>query len=263
MTRSMVRLVLGTAIALAALGLLHMGEASAETARKERSDALSETAYARYQLGRWDEAITLWEQAYAEFPSPEILFNLAQSHRQLKHYEKAVFYYRGYLRDAPAAANRRQVEELVRELDQVIEQQKAAGEHPPLDIKGPKGALSITSESHEIRADSPPPWYADRWGWVLSAGGVAVAGIGVGVLVSAAMLEDEADRANEFDAGPLYERADSRRQIGIVVTSVGAVVIAIGVIKLAVRPHSRRVRRDDGKPTVSVGVRSMSIGWRF
>lgn len=68
-----------------------------------------------FKLGRFDDALADYAKAYELFPAPPLLFNLAQCHKNLKHWERAVFFFEGYLRERPDAPNRSLVEELIRE----------------------------------------------------------------------------------------------------------------------------------------------------
>ena len=53
----------------------------------------------QYDLGRWDQAIELWMQAYETFDAPEFLFNIAQAYRHKGDCEQGPFFYRRYLFD--------------------------------------------------------------------------------------------------------------------------------------------------------------------
>lgn len=103
------------------------------------------------------------------------------------------------------------------------------------------------------RADVPAPWYADRWGWAIAGGGLVAAGVGVGYLISASIVEADADGADEVDAPGLYEKAEEERTIGTVVTIVGAVGLAVGVTKLVLQDAGPRAR-----PRAEV---AFGLGW--
>ena len=93
---------------------------------------------------------------------------------------------------------------------------------------------------HRAR-DVARPWYSDRWGWALSGAGLAVAGVGVGFLVHASLVEKDADQANEIDAPRLYAKADDERTVGTIAAAVGAAGLTAGVVKLILhdQPPSR------------------------
>jgi hypothetical protein len=61
---------------------------------------------------------------------PETLFNLAQTHRLLKHYDKAIFYFRQYLATAQLRdRDREDVEQRIAESQRLLQQQEQP-EHP-------------------------------------------------------------------------------------------------------------------------------------
>lgn len=216
-----------------------------EAERKSRALALLKEGRSRYDLGRFEEAITLFEASYQVWPYPETLYNLAQAHRQLKHYDRAVFYYRSYLRNKPDAANRAEVEERIAELEGLIQAQEQSAEKPPEGTQvpgeqpGSEDSRDQNDATHPPVGSRPPgpvekPWYADRWGWAIAGSSLIVAGVGIGFLVSAADLDDQAtletDQAKRRD---LEDRADSRRTIGSVVSVIGGAGLVLGVVKLA------------------------------
>src|SRR5436190_20755952 len=73
-----------------------------------------------YNVGRYREALKEFEAGYYLKPDPAFLFNLGQCHRQLGDHEDAARQYRAYLRAWPAAPNRADVEQFIREADAAI-----------------------------------------------------------------------------------------------------------------------------------------------
>jgi hypothetical protein len=99
-------------------------------------------AIKHYNLGRFAEAIAEFEKAYDADPAPILLFNIAQSHRQLGNKEKALFFYRRYIEQAPDAPNRPEVEQRMKDLAQSLEQEKELKQRPPTEVarqNGPAG----------------------------------------------------------------------------------------------------------------------------
>lgn len=89
--------------------------AASEAQRKAEAKRLADEATRKYNLGQFQEALDGYSKAYETFPAPSLLFNLGQCHRSLGNHERAVFFYEGYLREKPNAANRDVVEELLTE----------------------------------------------------------------------------------------------------------------------------------------------------
>jgi tetratricopeptide (TPR) repeat protein len=83
------------------------------------AEALARTHVTRgqheYSIGRFVAAIDEYTKAYDLYPSPVLLFNIGQCYRELRVYERAIFFYTGYLRDEPHASNRSTVEQLITE----------------------------------------------------------------------------------------------------------------------------------------------------
>lgn len=70
-----------------------------------------------YDLGRFEEAIRRFSAAYEAKPAAELLFNIAQSHRMLGQCDKALFFYRRYLRVDPSTKIRDEIEGRILELE--------------------------------------------------------------------------------------------------------------------------------------------------
>jgi len=73
-----------------------------------------------YRLTQFAKALAEYEAALKAKHHPVILFNIAQCHRQLKQYNKALFFYKLYLSERPKASNRRMVERLIAKLKRAI-----------------------------------------------------------------------------------------------------------------------------------------------
>ncbi len=118
----MVRQSVIFAVVLAALAALAAAPARAEDKTASRDHWERGTKF--YDLGKYDDAIREFEAAYEAKSDPAFLYNLAQSHRLAGHNGDALRFYRTYLRYAPKAPNRADIEERIKELE------KIAAEHP-------------------------------------------------------------------------------------------------------------------------------------
>jgi hypothetical protein len=74
-------------------------------------------AAALYELGDFTEAIKEFEAAYRDKAQPSLLFNLAQCHRQLRQNDKAIFYYKAFLREEPRSRMKVFIEQRIHELE--------------------------------------------------------------------------------------------------------------------------------------------------
>jgi tetratricopeptide (TPR) repeat protein len=117
-----------------------------------------------FALGRFEEALAAYQQAFEEYPLPEFLFNIGQCHRNLGSYDQAIFSFRKYLRLKPDAENREATEELIAEL----EAEKARNPSKPV-----KQRVEPVPSKPERQAPESKPIYAKWWFWT---GVVVVAG---------------------------------------------------------------------------------------
>jgi tetratricopeptide (TPR) repeat protein len=81
-----------------------------------------------YKLARFEQALADYTYAYELYPAPALLFNLGQCHRNLKNYERAIFFFEGYLREAPKIDpdQRALTEDLIAESRAALDRQNAA-----------------------------------------------------------------------------------------------------------------------------------------
>ena len=93
---------------------------------KAAAKQAAEQATTDYKLGNFEAALAGYSEAYRLYPAPKLLFNIAQCHRNLGHYEQAIHFYEGYLRELPDARNRADVEALLEETRAALERQRAA-----------------------------------------------------------------------------------------------------------------------------------------
>ena len=140
-----------------------------ETRAAKRYFARGEKLFA---LGRFDEAIEQYQKAYDAKPLPDFLFNIGQCHRNLGDFEAAIFSFKKYLKLAPDAENRDQVEEYIAELE--VEQERKNARKLRLDER--------TRDRPERPPPGEPPVYKKWWFWT----GLAVVGAAGGVGIYAA-----------------------------------------------------------------------------
>jgi tetratricopeptide (TPR) repeat protein len=129
------------------LMLLFTGAARAEVkGDKNAARPHVQAADIAYKLGKFEEALASYSKAYEVYPAPALLFNLGQCHRNLKQWERAVFFYEGFLRESPAnAPNRKLVEDLLKETRVELARENA------LDAEARK-ALEAAREKAAIEA---------------------------------------------------------------------------------------------------------------
>jgi tetratricopeptide (TPR) repeat protein len=123
--------------------------ARADDAMSAREHYQKGTSY--YDLGRYPEAIKEFEAAYEIKNDPALLYNLAQSNRLAGNSEQALHFYRTYLRYVPKAANRAEIEDRIKQLDQLVAQKSSTQTAPPNQTIPPG---STTSPG---QTTTPPP----------------------------------------------------------------------------------------------------------
>ena len=147
------RLALHVCIALAVTAASAHADANEQQARQE-----VEAADVLYKLARFDEALAKYSRAYELYQAPALLFNIAQCHKNLKQFEKAIFFYEGYLREAPGAPNRALVEDLLAESRRLLEQQQRETQNaqpPPAPPPQPPPPQVIVTRVEPPHRSSP------------------------------------------------------------------------------------------------------------
>jgi tetratricopeptide (TPR) repeat protein len=153
---------------------------------------LTSRATVEYDVGHFDQALELYTRAYERYPKPALLFDIGQCHRQLGHYERAIFFYQGYLRGQPEAPNRPLVEKFLADSQQQLDAQRAAAANsPPPTTAAPsaeQGAISPTQASTDASpspdATAPADATTPKKGMsVMEIAGLAMAGTGVVLLI--------------------------------------------------------------------------------
>ena len=174
---------------------------AAATTASERQLADAKQHYAAaskfYDLAEYEGALREFKEAYRAVEDPAFLFNIAQCHRKLGHAQDAITFYKNYLRRAPHAANRAEVERRIAELERAPAASPAPADEPTapvsplvLDVPPPAPApdKNKPAEATLVAAPSPAPapvaetpFYKRGWFWI--AAGAVVAGVAATVIV--------------------------------------------------------------------------------
>lgn len=188
-----------TRLALLLAALLPLAAHGADEARAQAQESFREARRA-FDLGKFEAALGGFEAAYALDPRPELLFNIAQAHRHLRHYEQAAFFYRRYLAVSPAPAKngplaRRLIAEVEREAElereRALELARAQASRPEEGpAESPSGEPPLAAPASPVehprilgepsspvappQAPEAPPLFK-RW-WFLVGVGVLAAG---------------------------------------------------------------------------------------
>ena len=120
-------LVRTATFSLVVAALIAFAAAPAQAQDAEKARQLFQQGSKYYDLGQFDKAIEAWQQGYDQKPDPGFLYNIAQAYRQKQDAAKAIFFYKGYLRNSPKAHNRAEVDQKIAALQKQLD----AGAPPP------------------------------------------------------------------------------------------------------------------------------------
>jgi tetratricopeptide (TPR) repeat protein len=145
-------------------GVAHAGDDAATRSSKkhyERGEKL-------FALGKFDDALAEYQQAFDAKPLPDFLYNIGQCYRNLDDLDQAIFSFKKYLKLAPDAPDRDKVEKLIADL----EDKKARGEGKKLIQPPPPPPPLPPPTAHT-------PIYKTWWFWtgVVAAGAATSFGI--------------------------------------------------------------------------------------
>jgi tetratricopeptide (TPR) repeat protein len=223
-----------------------------------RAEAIARAHYRKamqlYDLGRFDEAIHELEAAYEYQEDVSYIFNLAQAHRRAGNLGKALELYRTYLRKAPNAPDRTEVERRIAVLESATAQSSPAPDAAPSPRPsiGPRaaepGSRSVTPvpppepEAATATAPSAPPEKGGApartngmlvGGLIVAVGGLLAAGAGVVFALRAKDSSDASAHALVFD--PAMEDAARRaRTMEYMFLGLGGAAIATGAVLMAI-----------------------------
>src|SRR5262245_48039524 len=155
-----------------------------------------------YDLAEYEGALAEFKEAYRAVGDPAFLFNIAQCHRKLGDAQDAITFYKTYLRRAPNAANRSEVERRITELEHAPAppeppgpppaappSPETAGGAPPANLAANGGAretpavqmLIVPPDGQTPAPEAEKPFYRRGWFWIVT--GAVVAGTAATVLV--------------------------------------------------------------------------------
>jgi tetratricopeptide (TPR) repeat protein len=174
-----------------------------------------ETGVRHFDLSEYEPALAAFKEAYRSKPDPVFLYNIAQCHRKLGHTDEAITFYQNYLRRAPEAKNRAEVERRLAELqslrpaESVPAAEPTSGRAQPAPLStGSEPRPSPTSDKAQEKAavpnaetlpapavislspqEEPPqtnhsPIYKRWWFWTAIGAVLAGTAVTVGILVT-------------------------------------------------------------------------------
>jgi len=161
--------------------------------------ALFEQAEAKFNVGRFDEALVDYQAAYDAEPLPAFLFNIGQCYRNMGNYERAQFFFRRYTALDPRSPNRPAAERLIAEMERLAAERAAdeeRGRSAPVPVslvalapatgpEQPAGVVPTASLAEKAgERNGPRPLYRRPWFWVAVSAVVVVGGIATALAVT-------------------------------------------------------------------------------
>jgi hypothetical protein len=135
-------LTLALAVALAVLPAVARADDNTQRAKE-----LFQQGTTFFNLGEFDKAIEAWQEGYKAKADPGFLYNIGQAYRLKGDAPKAIFFYRGYLRNFPKAPNRAEIEAKIAALQKEANEPKTPA--PPTPTTPPPPATPAPA--------TPPP----------------------------------------------------------------------------------------------------------
>ncbi len=99
---------------------------------KMEAKAEVDKAQLHYKLGRFDEALVAYIRAYEIYNAPALLFNIGQCHKNLKNFDRAIFFFEGYLREETNPERRTLAEDLITKSKADLERQRFEPQAPSM-----------------------------------------------------------------------------------------------------------------------------------
>jgi tetratricopeptide (TPR) repeat protein len=179
-----------------------------------------------YDVREYAAAIAAFRKAYALMPDPLLLFDMAQSYRQLKDCDNARSFYRSFLRNKPDADNRAKVERFITEMDECVR----AASAPPARVtttseSTPPTSVTLGSERHpRLRLA----------GLVTGGTGVAIAASGIYFSFEAARHAQQVQDLCQHgcraaDVGALDRDGRTASRNAVLLYSIGGAAVAGGI----------------------------------
>ncbi len=197
--------------------------ASAQTEQLDEAARLTfESAREAFVAGDYEVALERFRQAYQLSPRPGLLYNIAQTLDRLRRDEETVQSLREYLRVAPDAPNRSEVEARIRVLE------RALADRRPADP--PPSATSVTTApaSRGIGILDPGIFFGVAGATLVSAGVLIWSGLETVALNDAYLVTTEFNAAQAAMARAEDQQLLTNVFIGVTAgLGVAAVVLAI------------------------------------
>lgn len=216
--------------------------AHAQTDAEEEARTFYYRGLEHFNLGEYEAAIDAFTRAYRAVQDPELLFNIAQSHRHLggeAACRRAAELFTNYRRTLSPGEARPDVDALIAETEQCA--------RPPVQAPQPPARPPIEDEDEPESSSSWPIW--------LTVGGAVVAATG-GVLVWSISWADGCVPRCSPD---LIDELRVRMWLGYGLVAAGSVAASVGLVAWVVQPSDSSGAQAWWTPTPS----GVAVGGAF
>jgi tetratricopeptide (TPR) repeat protein len=217
------------------------GKVDEET--KKRAKVQDEAGRRAYNTGEFDRAIDAWKAGYDISGEAYFLYNIAQAHKKKDDYEKAIFFYKSFLRADPENEKREKIEGWINELQAKWDQKKIDDEKKRIEEEERQRQEEAErkrleeEERKRLAAASQPvgppakPFPMKKAGMITGAAGLGVVAVGFifgGIAMSKA--GDLSDAAAAHEPWVNYSGTESSRATFATLSGVG---IGLGLAAVA------------------------------
>jgi tetratricopeptide (TPR) repeat protein len=246
---------------------------SAETPEEKRARALGlfDKSVVLFDAGRFRDAAGLLEEAYATFPEPVLLYNLARAYQESGELAKSIDAYERFLAADPDVKDRGGIEQRIVTLrEQLRAAERAKAEEtvrPPVQkpaeaktVAAPAAATSASAPSDRTTAHG-----ASSVPWIVAGAGVVVLGTGVALgVVANSRHESAKDEPVAKKASDLQNEAEDFALAANVTLVAGGVLALVGTVWGLVDVSSSSARSEPGTRTrLAVGPGSARFRFDF
>lgn len=215
--------------AVMAAVILALVSPAAAQAPAEQVETLAAKAKAHYKAGRFNDAISVYLEAYQVSPAAGLLYNVAHIYdRKLDELDLALQFYRRYVGDPTASP------EGVRKANLRIQELKAEKKKREVAAMArPKPPVAQPPPPVVTKPIRPTSNKQKTAGWVAIGVGVAAAGAGAVFGIQAQGSADDFDSANDLTTKKnARDDGQSQALLADILYGVGAVSAITGVVLL-------------------------------
>lgn len=144
----------GRVVGLALLGALAFPVGAGAVTPRQQAKMEFDRGQIQYRVGHFQDALEAYTRAYELFPAAALLFNIGQCHKNLRNYERAIFFFEGYLHDEVDPGKRALANELIAESRTELERRSAPAAAAPQ--AGPSANAEASKPSPDKGTSAPP-----------------------------------------------------------------------------------------------------------